>query len=97
MSERSLTCPGPHCQDFPGSSEVKESACIVGELGLIPGWEDPLEKEIGTHSIILAWRIPWAKQPGVLHPNPMRSQRVRHDQVTNTFTLLGSGRARTQV
>ena len=54
MSERSLTCPGPHCQDFPGSSEVKESACIAGELGLIPGWEDPLEKEIGTHSIILA-------------------------------------------
>ena len=37
MSERSLTSPGPHCQDFPGSSEVKESACIAGEPGLIPG------------------------------------------------------------
>ena len=28
------------------------------------GWEDPLEKEIATHSSILAWRIPWMKEPG---------------------------------
>ena len=27
-------------------------------------WEDPLEKEMATHSSILAWRIPWAKEPG---------------------------------
>ena len=27
------------------------------------GWEDPLEKEIGTHSSILAWEIPWTEQP----------------------------------
>ena len=31
------------------------------------GWEDPLEKEMATHSIILAWRIPWAEEPGRLH------------------------------
>ena len=30
------------------------------------GWEDPLEKEIATHSSILAWRIPWAEEPGGL-------------------------------
>jgi len=30
------------------------------------GWEDPLEKEMATHSIILAWKIPWTKEPGGL-------------------------------
>ena len=29
-------------------------------------WEDPLEKEMGTHSRILAWRIPWTEEPGGL-------------------------------
>ena len=29
-----------------------------------PGWEDPLEKEMATHSSILAWRIPWTEEPG---------------------------------
>ena len=28
------------------------------------GWEDPLEKEMATHSSILAWRIPWTEKPG---------------------------------
>ena len=31
-----------------------------------PGWEDPLEKEMATHSTILAWRIPWTEGPGRL-------------------------------
>ena len=31
------------------------------------GWEDPLEKEMATHSSILAWRIPWTDEPGRLH------------------------------
>ncbi|CAI9158044.1 unnamed protein product [Rangifer tarandus platyrhynchus] len=30
------------------------------------GWEDPVEKEMATHSSILAWRIPWAEEPGRL-------------------------------
>ena len=41
------------------------------------GWEDPLEKEIATHSTILAWRIPWTEEPGGLQST--RSQRVVHD------------------
>ena len=41
------------------------------------GWEDPLEKEMATHSSILAWRIPWTEEPGRLQF--MGSQRVRHD------------------
>ena len=31
------------------------------------GWEDPLEKEMATHSSILAWRIPWTEEHGGLH------------------------------
>ena len=41
------------------------------------GWEDPLEKEMATHSSILAWRIPWTEEPGRLQSTG--SQRVGHD------------------
>ena len=41
------------------------------------GWEDPLEKEMATHSSILAWRIPWTEEPGGLQS--MGSQRVGHN------------------
>ena len=58
-------------------SEVKASACSAGDPGLIPGWEDNLEKEMATHSSILAWRIPWREEPGRLQS--MGSQRVRHE------------------
>ena len=51
---------------FPGGSDGKESACNAGCLGSIPGWGDPLEKEMTTHSSILAWEIPWIEDPGGL-------------------------------
>ena len=41
------------------------------------GWEDLLEKEMATHSSILAWKIPWMEKPVRLQS--MRSQRVGHD------------------
>ena len=41
------------------------------------GWEDPLEKEMATHSSILAWKTSWTEEPGGLQS--MGSQRVRHD------------------
>ena len=41
------------------------------------GQEDPLEKEMATHSSILAWRISWTEEPGVLQS--LGSQRVRHN------------------
>jgi len=41
------------------------------------GWEDPLEKEMATHSSILAWRIPWTEEPGGVQA--MGLQRVGHD------------------
>ena len=51
---------------FPGFSDGKESACSLGDLGLIPGLEDPLEKGTAVHCSIPAWRIPWTEEPGVL-------------------------------
>ena len=45
------------------------------------GWEDPLEKEMVTHSSILAWRIPWTEEPGRLQSTG--SQRVGHDWATS--------------
>jgi len=57
------------------------------------GWEDPLEKEMATHSSILAWRIPWTEEPSGLQSVGL--QRVGHDWMTNIFTgdiiLLSSG------
>ena len=41
------------------------------------GWENSLEKEMATHSSILAWEIPWTEEPGGLQS--MGSQRVGHD------------------
>ena len=40
------------------------------------GWEDPLEKEVATHSGILAWRIPWTEEPGKVQS--MGSKKVGH-------------------
>ena len=62
---------------LPGGSDGKAFACNGGGPSLIPGSEDPLEKEMETHSSILALRIPWRKEPGRLQS--MGSQRVGHD------------------
>ena len=54
---------------FPGGSVVKNlpaNTGDTGDVGLIPGEKDPLEKEMTTHSSILAWRIPWTEEPGGL-------------------------------
>ena len=51
---------------FVGGSVVKNpaaSAAGAGGVDLIPGWEDPLEEEMATHSSVLAWRIPCTRSP----------------------------------
>ena len=45
------------------------------------GQEDPLEKDMATHSSTLAWKIPWTEEPHRLQS--MGSQRVRHDLATS--------------
>ena len=47
---------------FPGGSESKEPVCNGGDPVQFLGWEDPLEKEMATHSSILAWKIPWIQR-----------------------------------
>ena len=52
----------------------------AGDVCLIPGWENPLEKEMVTHSSILARKILWTEEPGGLQSIGL--QRVGHDLVT---------------
>ena len=75
---------------FPGGSAVKNPPAIQEMQTRIRslGREDPLEKEMATHSSILAWKIPWTEEPGRLQP--MGSQRVGHDWATelNVFNCF---------
>ena len=56
---------------------IKNLPANAGDMNLIPGWEDPLEKGMTAYSSILAWRILWTEEPGRLQY--MRSQRVVHN------------------
>ena len=62
---------------FPSGSDDKESASNAGDWDSILGCKYPLEKEMATHSNILAWRIPWTGESGGLHS--MGLQRVGRD------------------
>ena len=62
---------------FPCSSVSKESACSAGDPGSLPSREDPLEKEMATHSSILAWKTSQTEELGGLHSTGL--QRVGHD------------------
>ena len=66
---------------FPGGSVIKKKKKIhlpMQEMWVQSlGQKDPLEKEMATHSRILAWEIPWTEEPGKLQF--LGSQRVRHD------------------
>ena len=63
-----------NCRDIYGWLSGRESACQFRKLKVRSlGCEDPLEKEVATHSSILAWAIPWTEEPGGLQS--MGSQR----------------------
>ena len=51
---------------FPGSSVVKNPPVTQEMRVLSLGWEDSLEKEMATHSRLLAWKIPWTEEHGRL-------------------------------
>ena len=59
------------------AQRVKNLPAMQETWVLFLGWEDPLEKEMTTHSSILAWKIPWTEEPGELQS--MGSQRVGHN------------------
>ena len=59
-------------------AQVVKNLSAKQEMGVrFLGWEDPLEKEMATHSTILAWKTPWMEEPEKLQS--VGSQRVRHD------------------
>ena len=73
-----LLTPGTAYKSFPVVVQmVKNSAAMRETWVQSLGGEDLLEKEMATHSSILAWKIPWMEEPGRLQS--MGSQRVGHD------------------
>ena len=58
---------------------VKESTCVEMQETWVKslGGEDPMEKEVATHSSILPWKIPWTDEPGRLQSTEL--QRVRYN------------------
>ena len=58
------------------AQRVKRLPAMQETLVRSLSWEDPLEKEMATHSSVFAWRIPWTEKPDSLQP--MGSQRVGH-------------------
>ena len=59
------------------AQRIKRLPAMRETLVLSLDWEDPLEKEMATHSSILAGRIPWMEEPGRLQS--MGSKRLRHE------------------
>ena len=76
LSQTDLSQRRENIGGFRGGSDGKESASNSGD----PDSKDPLEKEMATHSCILAWRVSWTEEPGRLQS--MGSQRVGHDRAT---------------
>ena len=95
MMERYTSSPGRKIWPHGGGSTHK-LALVAQTVKHLPamqetwvqslGWEDALEKEMATHSSILAWKISWREEPSGLQS--MELQRVGHDWVTNTALLL---------
>ena len=67
---------------------VKKSAGNGGDLGSIPGLEDPLEKRMATHSSILAWKIPWTEEPSGLAKSPWDHKELDTIAVNTFFIKL---------
>ena len=55
----------------------KESTCQAGDVGLIPGLEESLEKEMATHSSILAYEISWAEESGQLQSMKLQKNQIQ--------------------
>ena len=65
LSQLMISRPSRKPMGFRGSV-VKNLPADAGDMDLIPESGRPLEKEMATHSSILAWRIPWTEEPGRL-------------------------------
>jgi len=76
-----LVFPHPQFRICPPMQETQETWVLSLDQ------EDPLEKEMATHSSTLVWRIPWTEEPGGLQS--MRSRAVEHNRATeHTYSQL---------
>ena len=62
---------------FPDGSVVKNPPTSSGDVGSIPGLGKSPEKEMATHSSILAWEIPWTEEPGGVTIHESQKSRTR--------------------
>ena len=71
-----------YCARHSRVAQTVKSLPVVHETRVRSlSWNDPLEREMATHSSIVAWKIPWVEEFGRLQS--MGSQRVGHDRVTS--------------
>ena len=71
-----LNFPGGRIPFISGKYKIRRASLVARMVKSLPamweiwvqslGWEDPLEKEMATHSSTLTWRIPWMEEPGRL-------------------------------
>ena len=77
QKEKNKYCTLMHVWGFPDGLVIKDPPARQQTRVQYLGQENPLEKEIATHSSILSWEIPWTEEAGGLQS--MGSQRVRHN------------------
>ena len=90
LSWKRKTEPIITLQGFPGGLGAKNPPVNPGDTrdsGSIPGSEDPLKKEMATHSSILAWEIPWTEESGGLTAHGVPKE--RHDLATKQQQSYG--------
>ena len=75
---------------FPGGSVVKNPPANAGDVGSSLGWEDPLEREMVTHSSILAWEIPWTEEPGGLQSMGSQKESDMTERLDNYSIMMGN-------
>ena len=95
VSEPGLEARCPGSQDIPLPEEWNRASLVAQMVKRLPGmqetwvrslgWDNPLEKEMATHSSTLVWKIPWTEEPGRLQS--MGSQGVGHDWATSLDSL----------
>ena len=84
---RTLQCPCPLWASLV-AQRVKYLPAIQETWVRSLGQEDPLEKEMATHSSTLAWKIPWTEKPG--RQQSMGSQRVWHNWATSLSYIISN-------
>ena len=72
---------------FPVGSAVENPPANAGDMGLIPGPEESLEKEMATHSSILAWKNSWTEEPGWLQSMGSQKSWTRLSDLTTRLGL----------